>query len=314
MCLTVRPMPSYEVYKLRLDMTTKAKLETHARARNTSVANLLRTIVTDWLDGARASEYGVDARRQIPNKALRGAGTIRGDDPARAQQTSGRARDRKRSRRATVSGATAGRSGVVHGGGKPESIRQRTLRDLPRRRPKRDGEKPAACVDAEASGPETWTRKVHSARWWNMPRQGIQELSSCSARDSTSVTVWLRTIGRLRSGYVVPSAMDTRLPPPCSKSLRALESAADSPEASFPRTGWPGEQGAPTNRFQQYRGCMRAHVSVSNVEDRFRQTIMEPHAAAAPICFDDWVLRTHPRHSVVATSRIRPPALSSRIE
>lgn len=283
-------------------------------ARNTSVANLLRTIVTDWLDGVRANEYGVDAGVRYPTR--RSAVRARSGEtilPGRNRRAGAREIERE-SRRATVSGRQRAARGPFMAVAKPESIRQRTLRDLPRRRPKRDGENPAACVDAEASGPETWTRKVHSARWWNMPRQGIQELSSCSARDSTSVTVWLRTIGRLRSGYVVLSAMDTRLPPPCSKSLRALESAADSPEASFPRTGWPGEQGAPTNQFQQDRGCMRAHVSVSNVEDRFRQTIMEPHAAAAPICFDDWVLRTHPRRSVVVTSRIRPAALSSRIE
>ena len=93
-------MQKNEVYSWRLDAALKEALESAARSADTSVASLLRTIVTDWL--ARNSANGDDAASQLRmrNQALRCAGSMRGGDPDRAEQASSRVRAALQDRRA----------------------------------------------------------------------------------------------------------------------------------------------------------------------------------------------------------------------
>ena len=93
-------MPNNEVYSWRLDAALKEHLESAARARTTSVADLLRTIVADWL--AKNSGSGDDAESQLRmrNQALSCAGTINGGDPDRAEQASSRVRAALEAKRA----------------------------------------------------------------------------------------------------------------------------------------------------------------------------------------------------------------------
>ena len=93
-------MANNEVYSWRLDTALKEALESAARADNTSVANLLRTIVTDWLAGHSAHGEDAESQLRMRNQALRFAGTIRGGDPDRAEQANSRVRAALEARRA----------------------------------------------------------------------------------------------------------------------------------------------------------------------------------------------------------------------
>ena len=84
-------MSNNEIYSWRLDTALKEALERAARADNTSVANLLRTIVTDWLASNSAPE-DVESQHRMHSEALRLAGTIRGGDPDRGEQAGSRVR------------------------------------------------------------------------------------------------------------------------------------------------------------------------------------------------------------------------------
>ena len=73
----------------------KEALEESARAENTSVAGLLDRIVGDWL--ARGSSSGDDSddkavQRRLHEAAAPSIGSIRGDDPNRAQEAGRRVR------------------------------------------------------------------------------------------------------------------------------------------------------------------------------------------------------------------------------
>ena len=93
-------MANNEIYSWRLDTALKEALERAARADNTSVANLLRTIVTDWLASNPVPGEDAESQLRMRNQALRCAGTIRGGDPDRAEQASSRVRAALEARRA----------------------------------------------------------------------------------------------------------------------------------------------------------------------------------------------------------------------
>ena len=85
-------MPNNEIYSWPLDTALKEALERAARADDTSVADLLRTIVSDWLASNPAPGEDAEAQVRMRDQALRCAGTIRGGDPDRAEQASSRVR------------------------------------------------------------------------------------------------------------------------------------------------------------------------------------------------------------------------------
>ena len=93
-------MPNNEVYSWRLAVALKEKLESAARAGNTSVADLLRTIVADWLANNSSSGDDAESQLRMRNQALSFAGTIRGGDPDRAEQASSRVRAALEAKRA----------------------------------------------------------------------------------------------------------------------------------------------------------------------------------------------------------------------
>ena len=93
-------MPNNEIYSWRLDTALKEALERAARADNTSVANLLRTIVTDWLASNPAPGEDAESQLRMRNQVLHCAGTIHGGDPNRAEQASSRVRAALEARRA----------------------------------------------------------------------------------------------------------------------------------------------------------------------------------------------------------------------
>ena len=81
-----------QVYSWRLDAALKSAIEEASSARNTSMANLLDTIVRDWL--ARDASGGEDAevQRRFHEAAAKSVGSICGSDPNRARE--GRSRIR----------------------------------------------------------------------------------------------------------------------------------------------------------------------------------------------------------------------------
>lgn len=85
-------MANNEVYSWRVDTALKEALERAARAGDTSVAHLLRTIVADWLASNPGPGEDADAQLRMRKQALRCAGAIRGGDPDRAEQASSRVR------------------------------------------------------------------------------------------------------------------------------------------------------------------------------------------------------------------------------
>jgi hypothetical protein len=80
------------VYSWRLDAALKDHLESAARAGNTSVADLLRAIVAEWLANNPHSGNDAESQVRMRNQALRCAGAIHGGDPDRAEQAGTRVR------------------------------------------------------------------------------------------------------------------------------------------------------------------------------------------------------------------------------
>ena len=93
-------MAHNEVYRWRLDTALKEQLERAARAEQTSVANLLRTIVSTWLAGNQAGSDDAEPQLRMRAQALLCAGSIHGGDPDRAEQSSRRVRATLQNRRA----------------------------------------------------------------------------------------------------------------------------------------------------------------------------------------------------------------------
>ena len=81
-----------QVYSWRLDAALKSAIEEASSARNTSMANLLDTIVRDWL--ARDASGGKDAevQRRLHEAAAKSVGSICGSDPNRAREGHSRIR------------------------------------------------------------------------------------------------------------------------------------------------------------------------------------------------------------------------------
>lgn len=75
-----------QVYSWRLDAALKSAIEEASSARNTSMANLLDTIVRDWL--ARDASGGEDAevQRRLHEAAAKSVGSICGSEPNRARE------------------------------------------------------------------------------------------------------------------------------------------------------------------------------------------------------------------------------------
>jgi hypothetical protein len=78
-----------EVYSWRLSAARKAELESEARRKGTSVSKLLEQITAEWLAQRRNGPSNDDAEQAaIRKRALSAIGSIRGGDPARAEQAS----------------------------------------------------------------------------------------------------------------------------------------------------------------------------------------------------------------------------------
>ncbi len=83
-----------DVYSWRLPRSLKQRLEQAASDRERSLADLLREIAEDWL--ARAPSEEDAAIEEARARALRVTGSIRGDDPYRAERASETLRARLR--------------------------------------------------------------------------------------------------------------------------------------------------------------------------------------------------------------------------
>jgi len=88
-------MPKSEVYSWRLSPRLKGELEEAARAAQKSMADLLEEIAQEWLRHFRDSN-GDDAGRQelLHEAGMKFIGSIRGDDPNRAQNARSELRKR----------------------------------------------------------------------------------------------------------------------------------------------------------------------------------------------------------------------------
>lgn len=93
-------MAKTAVYSWRLTPDLKERLEEEAHKQKTSVADLLEGISRDWLARNRGSEDEAEQKR-LQVAALKFAGTIRGDDPDRAEKARDRVRQRLNLRRAS---------------------------------------------------------------------------------------------------------------------------------------------------------------------------------------------------------------------
>ncbi len=93
-------MAKSEVYSWRLSVETKSALEETARRKQSSVAELLDQIVSDWL----ASQQGLKAdeaeQLRLHEAALKTIGTLRGDDPDRSSNAKTLLREKLARRRA----------------------------------------------------------------------------------------------------------------------------------------------------------------------------------------------------------------------
>jgi hypothetical protein len=78
-----------EVYSWRLSAATKANLESAARTEGTSVAKLLERITADWF-AQRSNGHSNDDAEQaaLRKRVMATVGTIRGNDPHRAERAS----------------------------------------------------------------------------------------------------------------------------------------------------------------------------------------------------------------------------------
>lgn len=86
-------MAKTDVYSWRLDPATKAALEDAARERKVSVAAVLDEIVAEWMAGRENGE-GIEGQRRLHRAASRFVGSIAGGDPARAESSRDRLRER----------------------------------------------------------------------------------------------------------------------------------------------------------------------------------------------------------------------------
>ena len=76
-------MPNDEIYSWRLDTALKEATEWAARTDDTSIADLLRTIVSDWL-ASNSTPADAESPIRMRKQALSLVGTLRGGDPDRA--------------------------------------------------------------------------------------------------------------------------------------------------------------------------------------------------------------------------------------
>jgi hypothetical protein len=74
------------VYSWRLDPELKERLELAARAESMSIGGLLDRIARDWLGSQRSDEDDEAAQRRLRAEAARWIGSIRGNDPTRAER------------------------------------------------------------------------------------------------------------------------------------------------------------------------------------------------------------------------------------
>lgn len=93
-------MAKNEVYSWRLSVETKAALEEAARQKQSSMAELLNQIVSDWLASQRALEAGEAEQQRLHTAALKTIGTLRGDDTNRASNVKTLLRTKLAQRRA----------------------------------------------------------------------------------------------------------------------------------------------------------------------------------------------------------------------
>jgi hypothetical protein len=78
-----------EVYSWRLSAHRKAELEREARREGTSVSALLDQITADWLTHRRNGHSTDDAEQAaLRKRVMKTVGTIRGNDPTRAERAS----------------------------------------------------------------------------------------------------------------------------------------------------------------------------------------------------------------------------------
>ena len=77
-------MAKSEVYSWRLSVETKSALEETARQKQSSVAELLDQIVSDWLASQQALAADEAEQQRLHEAALKTIGTVRGNDPDRA--------------------------------------------------------------------------------------------------------------------------------------------------------------------------------------------------------------------------------------
>ncbi len=78
-------MPKTEVYSWRISPETKQELERAARKAHMSVAALLESIVSRWVQGEK-SEDGDEEQRRLHAAAARTIGVLDGGNPRRSEQ------------------------------------------------------------------------------------------------------------------------------------------------------------------------------------------------------------------------------------
>ena len=78
-----------EVYSWRLSAERKAELEAEARREGTSLSALLDRVTADWLAERRNGHSDDEAEQAaLRKRVMATVGTIRGDDPTRAERAS----------------------------------------------------------------------------------------------------------------------------------------------------------------------------------------------------------------------------------
>jgi hypothetical protein len=91
-------MKKTEVYSWRISAEFKTAIEEAARAEGTSIARILDSLVTAWLERAAAEGDEETVQRRLHAAAERTMGAIRGGDPHRAEQARERIREKLRRR------------------------------------------------------------------------------------------------------------------------------------------------------------------------------------------------------------------------
>lgn len=88
-----------EVYSWRLSTQKKTDLEYEARREQSSVADLLEQITSDWLEQRRSSRPDEEAEQAtIRARAAAAIGSLSGGDPSRSSNASPRVREIIRSK------------------------------------------------------------------------------------------------------------------------------------------------------------------------------------------------------------------------